>query len=138
MKHRSSFVSNSSSSSFILNSPDDIKYFKSHSFRESHNIYLTNDIKALIVNFIKDFTSSYNINDPIHFDDVYDKYFSSKVPDYFKYYHINDWDICNWNFSNLKLLVDSLPDNKWITDSYDRDWAFEYIPSFIKEFDGDL
>jgi hypothetical protein len=138
MKIRSNYVSNSSSSSFILDKKEDICYFENKLFNKKQAIFYTNELKELIIFFIKDFTKNYNIQEEYSLDEIWDKYFEGKVPGYFKYNYIYDWSVLEWNFSELKDLLRHLPDDKWLTDSYDRDWAYEHLPHFIKEFDGDL
>ena len=137
MKIRCNYVSNSSSSSFILDKKEDIHYIEDKCFGEQ-KIFSTNEIKDIIINFIKDFTSNYNIQEDYEFDEIWNKYFEGKVPDYFRYHYISDWNIMEWNFSELKNLLNDLPNDKWLTDSYDRDWAYEYLPAWMKTFDCDL
>ena len=137
MKIRTNYVSNSSSSSFILDKKEDIHYFEEKCFGK-HKIFSTNEIKDIILNFIKDFTANYNIQEDYEFDEIWNKYFEGKVPDYFRYHYISDWNIMEWNFSELKNLLNDLPNDKWLTDSYDRDWAYEYLPAWMKTFESDL
>lgn len=139
MKIRTGYVSNSSSSSFILDNKEDIKYFSRYQDKLDE-VFSTNEIKKVIIEFIKDFTSNYDFEKEyeLDFDEFWNKYFANKVPDYFKYYYISDWNIREWNFSSLHELLKELPNDKWLTDSYDRDWAYEYLPTLIKEYDSDL
>ena len=141
MKIRSNYVSNSSSSSFILNNKEDIENFKvGYYINKEQSVFSTNEIKETIKFFIKDFTTNYEIENDYSFDEIWNKYFENKVPVYFKYHHIDTWNIMEWNFSGLKELLKDLPDDKWLTDSYDRDWISEYchLPSSIEEFEGDM
>lgn len=138
MKIRANYVSNSSSSSFILDNKEDIKYFPNMFFDKKAEAFSTNEIRNTILFFIKDFTSSYDIEKEYSFDEIWDKYFEGKVPDYFRYHYISDWNIMEWNFFDLRELLKDLPNDKWLTDSYDRDRAYEYVPAFIKIFDTDL
>lgn len=138
MKIRIGYVSNSSSSSFILDNKEDIKYFENQFFNKKAEVFSTNEIRNTILFFIKDFTSNYDIEKEYSFDEIWDKYFEGKVPDYFRYHYISDWNVMEWNFFEIKELLKDLPNDKWLTDSYDRDWAYEYLPAFIKTFDADL
>jgi hypothetical protein len=138
MKIRTNYVSNSSSSSFILDNKEDIYYFENKLNNKKQPLFSTNEIKNTILFFIKDFTSNYNIQEDYEFDEIWNKYFENKVPDYFRYHYISDWNIMEWNFSELKNLLKDLPNDKWLTDSYDRDWAYEYLPVGMKTFDTDL
>ena len=138
MKIRTNYVSNSSRSSFILDNKEDIKYFENQFFNKNAEVFSTNEIRNTILFFIKDFTSSYDIEKEYSFDEIWDKYFEGKVPDYFRYHYISDWNIMEWNFFDLRELLKDLPNDKWLTDSYDRDWAYEHLPAFIKTFDDDL
>ena len=97
-------------------------------------LYVAEDKNA----FIKDFTSNYNIQEDYEFDEIWNKYFENKVPDYFCYHYISDWNIMEWNFSELKNLLKDLPNDKWLTDSYDREWVFEHITQSFMTFDADL
>ena len=107
-------------------------------FNKKAEVFSTNEIRNTILFFIKDFTSSYDIEKEYSFDEIWDKYFEGKVPDYFRYHYISDWNIMEWNFFDLRELLKDLPNDKWLTDSYDRDWAYEHLPAFIKTFDDDL
>lgn len=140
MKIRSNYVSNSSSSSFILDKKEDFKYFERCSFSEKQ-IYLTNDIKESIKFFIKSFIANYDFNtsnDKIDHNEVWNKYFENKIPTYLRYKFDFFEVVYGLNFHEMKTFIEDLPDDKWLTDSYDRDWACEYIPGFIKTFDTDL
>lgn len=124
MKIRTGYVSNSSSSSFILDNKEDIKYFNEIYMNRNINLYETNEIKNTLKFFIKDYIKSYdfeNESNNLKIDDLWNKYFEGKVPDYFKYHYINYWNIMEWSFSELKQLLKNLPDNKYLTDSIDRD-----------------
>ena len=122
MKIRSNYVSNSSSSSFILNNKEDIENFKVGCYTNKNNqFFSTNEIKETIKFFIKDFTANYEIENDYSFDEIWNKYFEGKVPDYFKYHYIDDWNVIEWNFSELKQLLKDLPDDKYLTESIDRD-----------------
>ena len=141
MKHRNSFVSNSSSSSFILFNASSIDYFnKAFPLREN-KLYNVSDIKSTLINFISDFTKNVDVNKKIDFDDVWNKYFDGKVPEYFKWSVIDEWLINDWNFFNIVNVIRSIPDSGYLTDAYDRDLFAEYchIPdSHFTYFDCDL
>ena len=138
MKIRTNYVSNSSSSSFILDNKEDIYYFENKLNNKKQPLFSTNEIKNTILFFIKDFTSNYNIQEDYEFDEIWNKYFENKVPDYFCYHYISDWNIMEWNFSELKNLLKDLPKDKWLTDSYDRDWVYEHMTKSFMTFDADL
>ena len=140
MKIRTNYVSNSSSSSFILDRKEDFKYFDIFLFSEKQ-IYFTNDIKESIKFFIKSFIANYDFNkshEEIDHNEVWNKYLKNKIPTYLRYKFDFFEVVYGLNFHEMKAFIEDLSDDKWLTDSYDRNLACEYIPGFIKTFETDL
>lgn len=139
MKIRTNYVSNSSSSSFILKNKEDAKLFQIGWYaNQEQPVYSTDEIKETIKLFLTDFVKNIDNLENIDENKVWEKYFQGKVPDYFEYNYVKCWAIENWNFSGLYDLIRLLPAGKWITDSYDRDWVYENHLDYLEVFEGDL
>lgn len=120
MKKRTGYVSNSSSSSFILESPELKKLFDDAGL---HNvrIYSCKEIKKTMISAMK-YLFDTLIADPDYKYDEYDfweEHLEGKLPDWFQYYYPIDDFKENINF------LRELKDHQYITEKLDRDDLYE-------------
>lgn len=138
MKIRTNFVSNSSSSSFILKNKDDIQFFNKIFPSNENVIYEVNQIRETIKFFIKDYVNTFDFSKEVDEEAMWNKYFANKVPKYFQYNYV-DYMVFNYfNFSSLIELMKNLPESGYITEPYDRDVAYSHLPEDIETFEADL
>lgn len=139
MKIRTNFVSNSSSSSFLLDNPEDIKTFENVQYiGEKTEVYATDDIKRLMQSFVRYAACTFDLSRDMDGDQVWDG-FKGKVPEYFEWEYIRS-PLLGWDFSDISNLVARLPDGKWLTESFDRNRVSEYYEDlkFYDVFDGEV
>lgn len=125
MKIRNGYVSNSSSSSFILKNKDDLKYFQEMLPYQQHKVYEVNQLKRTLHNIIKQVVDYYFEHGCVNTEEIWNLYMKDNVPEYFEWSDIR-FNLEFLDFSSIIKFVEALPSEGYLTESYDRDRFAEY------------
>ena len=142
MKQRHGYVSNSSSSSFIMK--DEHSMDGKFPPGVACKAYSTDSVKHLVTTFIREYVGGYdwqNREANKSEDECWKEVFEGKVPDYFQSEYVCACVFSRLDFGGLSELLESLPDGMWVTEAYDRAWLAEFCMAYgdgIEVFDTDI
>lgn len=125
MKIRSGFVSNSSSTSFIVRSEKDIELIRKAGCKGVHG-YCFSDIKRVVKEFISTYLEKTEEEINLELERVVEE---NKFPSF-----LVERYLCFPNLEKIKQLLRK-SDDIIITDPIDRDWWYDFAPNALRDID---